>query len=147
MCVPLQADVTLAAMLPIAMLALMGVDPVQILVPALSTIVALSFVFAPSLQQFVTCLVFVLVQHPFDVGDVVRSVWRLRSLTAEVVSAPAATCFALVSSCAASSCCRALRTHRYALVRLCAARAGGGRRGAVRGGHRQGHDDHVHQPA
>ena len=59
-------------MMPIAMLVLMGVDPIQILVPALSTIVALSFVFAPSLQQFVTCLVFVLVQHPFDVGDVVR---------------------------------------------------------------------------
>ena len=58
-------------MLPIGFLLLMHVDPVSILVPVMSGFVALSFVFAPSMQQFVTCLVFVLILHPFDVGDVV----------------------------------------------------------------------------
>lgn len=62
----------LICIIPVAFLLLMQVDPVSVFVPVGSSLLAASFVFAPSVQNFVTCLIFVLIQHPYDVGDVVR---------------------------------------------------------------------------
>lgn len=56
---------------PILFLLLIGVNPVSVFVPVGSILLAASFVFAPTVQHFMTCLVFVLLQNPYDVGDVV----------------------------------------------------------------------------
>lgn len=69
-----QVDVILVLATPVVFLLLMGMDPVSVFVPVGSSLLAASFVFAPSVQSFVSCMLFVLVQHPFDVGDVVRNV-------------------------------------------------------------------------
>ena len=61
----------MAAASPIIFLLLIGVNPVSVFVPVGSILLAASFVFAPTVQSFMTCLVFVLLQHPYDVGDVV----------------------------------------------------------------------------
>lgn len=69
---PPQIDVLLFCAAPVVFLLLLHVDPVSVLVPLGSGLVAASFVFAPTVQSFVVSLVFVLIQHPFDIGDIVR---------------------------------------------------------------------------
>ena len=69
-----QIDIFLGVTAPIIFILLMGANPVSVFVPVGSTLLAASFVFARSMQDLMTCVVFVLMQHPYDVGDVVR-VW------------------------------------------------------------------------
>ena len=69
-----QVDTLLAISAPFLFMLLLGVNPVTVLVPVGSSLLAASFMFAPSAQAFIQCLTFVLVQHPFDKDDVVRGI-------------------------------------------------------------------------
>ena len=65
-------DALITMLAPVCYMLLIGVDPNTILVPVGSAVVAASFAFSSSAQAFTTCLVFVLVQRPYDKDDMVR---------------------------------------------------------------------------